>query len=89
LHIIVENLAKAYGLLWALKDLNFALKPGEFVAILGPNGAGKTTLLRILAGLVSPTAGSVKLDGATLWTAPPRCVPRSVFSLRRTIFTIT
>ena len=66
LHIIVENLAKAYGLLWALKDLNLALKPGEFVAILGPNGAGKTTLLRILAGLVSPTAGSVKLDGATL-----------------------
>ncbi len=66
LHIIVENLAKAYGLLWALKDLNLALKPGEFVAILGPNGAGKTTLLRILAGLVSPTAGSVKLDGITL-----------------------
>jgi heme ABC exporter ATP-binding subunit CcmA len=66
LHITVEKLAKAYGLLWALRDLNFDLKPGEFVAVLGPNGAGKTTLLRILAGLVVPTAGSVLLDGAML-----------------------
>ena len=66
MHITVEKLAKAYGLLWALRDLNLDLKPGEFVALLGPNGAGKTTLLRVLAGLISPTTGSVQLDGTTL-----------------------
>ena len=66
MHITVEKLAKAYGLLWALRDLNLDLKPGEFVALLGPNGAGKTTLLRVLAGLISPTTGSVQLDGTPL-----------------------
>ena len=66
MHITVEKLAKAYGLLWALRDLNLDLKPGEFVALLGPNGAGKTTLLRVLAGLIPPTTGSVQLDGTKL-----------------------
>jgi ABC-type sulfate/molybdate transport systems ATPase subunit len=42
------------------------LKSGERLAVLGPNGAGKTTLLRLLAGLESPTAGRVEIDGATI-----------------------
>lgn len=64
MRITVDKLAKAYGYLWAIRDLHLDLKPGELVALLGPNGAGKTTLLRMLTGLVAPTTGSVQLDGA-------------------------
>jgi heme ABC exporter ATP-binding subunit CcmA len=62
-HVTVRQLAKAYGLLWALRDINLDLAPGECVAVLGPNGAGKTTLLKLLAGLIYPTAGELRLDG--------------------------
>lgn len=47
--------------LW--KDLDLAVKPGEFIAILGPNGAGKTTLLRMLLGLQQPAKGTMKILG--------------------------
>ena len=64
LHLTIQKLSKAYGFLWALKDLNLDLSKGEFAALLGPNGAGKTTLLKLIAGLVSPTHGKIELDGA-------------------------
>jgi heme ABC exporter ATP-binding subunit CcmA len=63
LHITIRQLAKAYGFLWALKDVSFNLSPGELVALLGPNGAGKTTLLKLLAGLTLPTSGTIEFDG--------------------------
>ena len=66
MHLVIDKLAKAYGFLWALKDLRLILAPGELVALLGPNGAGKTTLLRLLAGLIAPTAGSMQIDGVTV-----------------------
>ena len=47
----------------ALKDVNFAVEDGEYVAIMGESGAGKTTLLNILAALDRPTSGEVLLDG--------------------------
>jgi heme ABC exporter ATP-binding subunit CcmA len=64
LHLTIRHLAKAYGLRWALKDVSLDLSAGEVVALLGPNGAGKTTLLKLLAGLISPTAGEIVLDGS-------------------------
>jgi heme ABC exporter ATP-binding subunit CcmA len=64
LQLTVRHLAKTYGLRWALKDASFDLPAGEVVALLGPNGAGKTTLLKLLAGLISPTAGEIVFDGS-------------------------
>ncbi len=59
----VHNLSMTYadnnGGLQALDDISFSVAPQEFVCVLGPSGSGKSTLLRILAGLLSPTAGSV------------------------------
>ena len=53
----------------ALRDVSFAPAPG-WTAVVGPNGAGKSTLLRALAGLVAPSAGSVRLDGRALAAVP-------------------
>jgi ABC-2 type transport system ATP-binding protein len=64
----VTALAKRYGELEALRDVSFQAGAGELVAVVGPNGAGKTTLLSIIAGIQSPSAGSVsRAAGAVGW----------------------
>jgi len=47
----------------ALSDISFRVSPGEFVSLIGPSGCGKSTLLRIVAGLISPTSGEVRISG--------------------------
>ncbi len=61
--IKIEGLVKNYGTNPVLRGLNLHVQPGEFVSLVGPNGAGKSTLLRIVATLLSPTAGTVTIGG--------------------------
>ena len=56
----------------ALTSVNFAVEPGEYVAIMGESGSGKTTLLNILAALDKPTSGEVLLDGKNIVTIRER-----------------
>ena len=63
----VSNLALTYqsaeGEIEAIRDLSFSVADGEFVSVIGPSGCGKSTLLSIIAGLLSPTAGEIRLAG--------------------------
>ena len=61
--IEAKNLSKNYGKQSAVQDLNFRLEQGQIVGFLGPNGAGKSTTLKMLLGLISPSEGSVQIDG--------------------------
>ncbi len=51
----------------ALSDINLTISDGEFVSVIGRSGCGKTTLLRMLAGLLSPSAGQILVEGRSLW----------------------
>jgi iron complex transport system ATP-binding protein len=75
----VENVRFAYGARAArvaVDDVSFAAREGEFVGLLGPNGAGKSTLIRLVAGLLGPSAGTVRLAGLSPHAAPRRQVAR-------------
>jgi heme exporter protein A len=62
----VERLARHYGEREALSDISLTLQEGRTLVVFGPNGAGKTTLLRVLATLLRPHAGEVRVLGASL-----------------------
>ena len=75
LEVEVRRLSKAYGFLWALRDINLELRAGECAALLGPNGAGKTTLLKLFSGLLQPTTGDIHINGTRLRHGPARLRP--------------
>ena len=61
--IEIENLTKKFGNIAAVDNLSLRVTKGEFFGFLGPNGAGKTTTIKMLAGILKPTSGVIKLDG--------------------------
>jgi ABC-2 type transport system ATP-binding protein len=68
--IEVTGLSKVFGTFTAVRDLSFAVRPGEVLGLVGPNGAGKTTTLRAIAGIIPPSTGQVRLGGHDLLTEP-------------------
>jgi ABC-type Fe3+/spermidine/putrescine transport system ATPase subunit len=71
--LVLTNLGKMFGAVPAVQDVSLSLREGEFVSLLGPSGCGKTTTLRMIAGFISPSTGSIEMNGATL-SAPNRVV---------------
>lgn len=67
----LENITKDYDGVQILKPTNLSIYEGEFLTFLGPSGCGKTTTLRIIAGLETPTEGTVKLEGRDVTNLPP------------------
>jgi ABC-2 type transport system ATP-binding protein len=61
--IAVEGLAKSFGKVQAVRDIDFEIREGELFGFLGPNGAGKTTTINMLTGLARPDAGSIRIGG--------------------------
>ncbi len=66
----ISRLSKRYGERDVLKGVSFTVKPGEAVAYLGPNGAGKSTTVKIVAGLIRPGGGTVKVCGHDVAAEP-------------------
>ncbi|HET9725453.1 MAG TPA: heme ABC exporter ATP-binding protein CcmA [Gemmatimonadales bacterium] len=64
--LAARGLRRSFGRVRVLHDVSLSLLPGEVLAVAGPNGAGKSTLLRVLAGLMRPTAGEVRVLGRPL-----------------------
>ncbi len=67
--ISVEHISRWYGNVVAVNDISFEVGRG-ITGLLGPNGAGKTTLLHMVAGLLAPSAGEVRIDGEATWRKP-------------------
>lgn len=64
--LVLEAVSAGYSGLQVLHEVNLEVEAGEVVALIGANGAGKTTTLRTVAGLVTPTAGSIRFDGESV-----------------------
>jgi sodium transport system ATP-binding protein len=69
--VVVEHLVKRFGTTPAVDDLSFTVAPGEIYGLLGPNGAGKTTTLRVLAAILTPTAGRATVAGVDVAADAP------------------
>ena len=72
--IQIERVTKRFGAVTAVRDLSLEIGDREFVTLLGPSGCGKTTLLRLIAGFMTPDAGSIRV-GARMLSTPTAVVP--------------
>ncbi len=60
---VMQGLTKVYGNTLAVNNLNLTIPRGKIIGLLGPNGSGKTTLIKMINGLLTPTAGSILING--------------------------
>src|SRR5450755_1064502 len=74
--ISVRHLAKRYGGVVALDDMNLEVRRGAIHAVVGENGAGKSTLMKALAGVVRPDGGAIAIDGARVAIDSPAAARR-------------
>ena len=58
-----NNVVKTYSGKYALSGISLNLERGKIIGLLGPNGSGKTTLIKLLSGILTPTSGSLQIDG--------------------------
>jgi sulfonate transport system ATP-binding protein len=72
LAVEIKGIEKSFGQKAVLRGINLVVRPSEFVAVVGKSGCGKSTLLRLIAGLETPTTGSIALGGAPLQGAKAR-----------------
>ncbi len=77
--IDVLGFSKFYGNAIAVRSLSFHVAPGDVLGLVGPNGAGKTTTLRALAGIIQPSAGSIRIGGFDMKTDPVPAKARLAF----------
>jgi sodium transport system ATP-binding protein len=68
--LVADRLARRFGEVQAVSDVSVTVHAGEVVGLLGPNGAGKTTTLRMLAGILTPDTGSVRIGGIDVHADP-------------------
>ena len=67
--IILKNVSKRFGKFVAVDNLNLNIESNSFITLLGPSGCGKTTTLRMIAGLETPTEGTISIDGTVVFDA--------------------
>jgi len=67
-----DRVSKHFGTVRAVDDLTLTVEDGEFLVLVGPSGCGKTTALRMVAGLETPTAGDIRIDGRSVLGVEPR-----------------
>jgi ABC-2 type transport system ATP-binding protein len=77
--IEIDGLSKRYGTLQAVDGVCLRVERGEILGLVGPNGAGKTTTLRCVAGIIPPSAGTVRIGGFDLQAAPVEAKRRLAF----------
>lgn len=76
----VQNLSVHYGMIQAVREVNFEVNQGEIVSLIGANGAGKTTILRTISGLIRPSKGSITFEGNEIQKTVPQKIVASGLS---------
>src|SRR5678810_1253917 len=76
----VSRLRKEFGDFTAVDDVSFSMRPGAILGLLGPNGAGKTTTIHMLLGLITPSAGTIRVFGMDLMSHREQILQQVNFS---------